>query len=162
MPHSAADAILTMSSPDPRKRFPRSARVRTRAEYSTVFNGARRVSDPIMTIHWCQGDKPARMGMAVSRKVDPHAVGRNRIKRVLRDATRHIRPWMSPGDFVVVARPAARTASNDTVRQAYERLLRRLGALPMPGPDGTMPPPGVVAPSQSEPAPDAGPAEPAR
>jgi ribonuclease P protein component len=63
---------------------------------------------------------------------------------------------------VVVARPAARTASNDTVRQAYERLLRRLGALPMPGPDGTMPPPGVVAPSQSEPAPDAGPAEPAR
>ena len=33
-------------------------------------------------------DTPARLGLAVSRKVDPRAVGRNRIKRVLRDATR--------------------------------------------------------------------------
>ncbi len=162
MPHSAADAILTVSSSDPRKRFPRSARVRTRAEYTTVFNGARRVSDPLMTLHWCQGDTPARLGLAVSRKVDPHAVGRNRIKRVLRDATRHLRPCLKSGDYVVVARAAARTASNATLRQAFERLLRRLGALPMPGADGTMPPPGGIAPSLSEPAPDAGPAEPPR
>lgn len=102
-------------------------------------------------------------GREIKTKIDPRAVGRNRVKRVLRDATRHLRPWMSAGDYVVVARSAARTASNSDIRQAFERLLRRLGALPMPGADGTMPPPlGVVPLSQSEPALRAGPVEPAR
>ena len=164
MPLSAADAIaMTVSSADPRKRFPRSARVRTRAEYSTVFNGARRVSEPLMTLHWLPEDRPARMGLAVSRKVDPHAVGRNRIKRVLRDAMRHCRADLLPGDIVVVVRSAARTASNDEIRQAFLRLLRRLGALPAPVVDGTMPPSdGVASPSSNEPAPRPGTAEPVR
>ena len=37
--------------------------------------------------------RPRRLGLAVSRKVDKRAVGRNRIKRVLRDCFRHHRPW---------------------------------------------------------------------
>ena len=106
MPHDAAPAIVIVSTDDPRKRFPRSARVRTRAEYSSVFDGARRVSDPLMTLHWLKADTPARLGLAVSRKVDARAVGRNRIKRVLRDAMRHLRPEMAGGDFVVVAAQA--------------------------------------------------------
>ncbi|MBD9536161.1 ribonuclease P protein component [Stenotrophomonas sp. MH1] len=151
-----------MSSAFPRKRFPRSARVRTRAEYSTVFNGARRVSDPLMTLHWLKGDAPARLGMAVSRKVDTRAVGRNRIKRVLRDATRHLLPCLAGGDFVVVARSAAKTASNQQIREAFERLLRRAGALPAAGADGTMPPRKGAEPTPLN-APDAssGRAEPA-
>ena len=163
MPQSAADAIpMTVSPADPRKRFPRSARVRTRAEYSTVFNGARRASEPLMTLHWLPADRPARLGLAVSRKVDPNAVGRNRIKRVLRDTLRHCRVDLQPGDFVVVARSAAREASNDAIRQAFLRLLQRLRALPMPAVSGTMPPPdGVASPSLTEPAPRPGPAEPA-
>ena len=163
MPLSAADAIaMTVSSADPRKRFPRSARVRTRAEYSTVFDGARRVSEPLMTLHWLPADRPARLGLAVSRKVDPHAVGRNRIKRVLRDTLRHCRTDLQPGDFVVVARSAARHASNDDIRQAFLRLLHRLRALPLPTANGTMPPSdGVASPSLIEPAPRSGPAEPA-
>ncbi|WP_313255816.1 ribonuclease P protein component [Stenotrophomonas sp.] len=151
-----------MSSAFPRKRFPRSARVRTRAEYSTVFNGARRVSDPLMTLHWLKGDAPARLGMAVSRKVDTRAIGRNRIKRVLRDATRHLLPCLAGGDFVVVARSAAKTASNQQIREAFERLLRRAGALPAAGADGTMPPRKGAEPTPLN-APDAssGRAEPA-
>ena len=74
MPHDAAAAIVIVNTDDPRKRFPRSARVRTRAEYSSVFNGARRVSDPLMTLHWLKADTPARLGLAVSRKVDVRAV----------------------------------------------------------------------------------------
>ena len=163
MPLPAADAILTVSSSDPRKRFPRSARVRTRAEYTTVFNGARRVSDPLMTLHWLKGDTPARLGLAVSRKVDTRAVGRNRIKRVLRDATRHLLPCLAGGDFVVVARSAAKTASNQQIREAFERLLRRAGALPVVAAGGTMPPREGVNPLPSLNAPEtpSGGAEPA-
>jgi len=103
------------------------------------------VSDPLMTLHWLPADRPARLGLAVSRKVDPNAVGRNRIKRVLRDILRQTRTDIQPGDFVVVARSAARSASNDEIRQAFLRLLRRLRALPTPGVDGTMPPPDGIA-----------------
>ncbi|WP_083489745.1 ribonuclease P protein component [Stenotrophomonas ginsengisoli] len=134
-----------MNATDPCKRFPRSARVRTRPEYSTVFDGARRVSDPLMTVHWLRGENPARLGLAVSRKVDTRAVGRNRIKRVLRDATRHLRWQMVGGDFVVVARAAAKTASNDEIRQSFERLLRRAGALPPAGAEVTIASPGNTA-----------------
>ena len=151
-----------MSSAFPRKRFPRSARVRTRAEYTSVFNGARRVSDPLMTLHWLKGDTPARLGMAVSRKVDTRAVGRNRIKRVLRDATRHLLPCLASGDFVIVARSAAKTASNQQIREAFERLLRRAGALPAAGADGTMPPRKGAEPTPlNAPDPSSGRAEPA-
>ncbi|WP_305804752.1 ribonuclease P protein component [Stenotrophomonas sp. YIM B06876] len=151
-----------MSSTYPRKRFPRSARVRTRAEYTSVFNGARRVSDPLMTLHWLKGETPARLGLAVSRKVDTRAVGRNRIKRVLRNATRHVRPRMAGGDYVIVARAAAKTASNDQIREAFERLLRRAGALPVVAASGTMPPPEGAEPiSLTVPESPSGRAEPA-
>ncbi|MCD9085181.1 ribonuclease P protein component [Stenotrophomonas sp. SY1] len=152
-----------MSSAFPRKRFPRSARVRTRAEYTSVFNGARRVSDPLMTLHWLKADSPARLGLAVSRKVDTRAVGRNRIKRVLRDATRHLRPCLAGGDYVIVARSAAKTASNQQIREAFERLLRRAGALPAANANGTMPPREGAEPLPSLKAPEAssGRAEPA-
>jgi ribonuclease P protein component len=99
-----------------------------------------------MTVHWLRGDNPARLGLAVSRKVDTRAVGRNRIKRVLRNATRHLLTQMSSGDFVVVARAAAREASNEQIQQAFLRLLRRAGALPPMGPEVTMTSPGSVNP----------------
>ena len=96
----------------PRARFPRSARVRLRAEYAVVFEKGRRSADPLFALHWLAGPQPPRLGLAVSRKVDPRAVGRNRIKRVLREATRRLRPQLAGGDYVVVARVAARSASN--------------------------------------------------
>ena len=162
MPHDAAPAIVIVSTDDPRKRVPRSARVRTRAEYSSVFDGARRVSDPLMTLHWLKADTPARLGLAVSRKVDARAVGRNRIKRVLRDAMRHLRPEMAGGDFVVVARSAAKVAENPQIREAFERLLRRAGALPVAGVGGTMPPrKSAESPSLNASGKSPGPAEPA-
>lgn len=146
LPRDAANATPIVSSAFPRKRFPRSARVRTRAEYTSVFNGARRVSDPLMTLHWLNGDSPPRLGLAVSRKVDTRAVGRNRIKRVLRNATRHLRSCLAGGDYVIVARAAAKTASNQQIHEAFERLLRRAGALPPAGVSGTMPPREGVGP----------------
>ena len=135
----------------PRPTFPRAARVRARAEFDRVFAGGRRVSDPLLALHWLQdGVAPARLGLAVSRKVDPRAVGRNRIKRVLRDRFRHLRSELPPGSYVVVARPAAARADNGALRMSLQSLLQRAGALPASRGDGTMPaacPPGATPPS---------------
>ncbi|MEP6906808.1 MAG: ribonuclease P protein component [Pseudoxanthomonas sp.] len=120
--------------------FPPAVRVRTGAEYTRVFENARRTSDPVLSLHWLAGEAPARLGLAVSRKVDPNAVGRNRIKRVFRDQFRKLRTQLPPGDYVVVARVAARSADNTQLRDTFLRTFIRAGALPASSAPGTMPP----------------------
>ena len=126
--------------------LPRSARVRARAEFDSVFQGGRRTSDPMLSLHWLRDDLPARLGLAVSRKVDPRAVGRNRIKRVLRAQFRALRGQLPPGAYVLVARAAAATVDAPTLRNSFASLLRRAGALPVSGAGGTMPAADVPSP----------------
>jgi ribonuclease P protein component len=135
--------------------FPRHARVRARADYARVFEQARRTSDPLMSLHWLAGDAPARLGLAVSRKVDTRAVMRNRIKRQLR-------AQLPGGDYVIVARAPAAKATASQLRATFERVLSRAGALPPPAAGGTMPP-GLNSPappptpsSSTKPVSDAG------
>ncbi|QNP41978.1 ribonuclease P protein component [Lysobacter solisilvae (ex Woo and Kim 2020)] len=134
-------------------RFPRTARVRARADFDRIFEHGRRQATPRLAVHWHATDTPARLGLAVSRKVDPRAVGRNRIKRSLRDVFRRHRTALAAGDYVVVARATARAATHEQLERHFLDLLRRLGALPVvalpltPAP-GTMPPaPDALAPS---------------
>ena len=42
--------------------LPRIARIRTRAEFDRVFQGGRRTSDPVLSLHWLGDDVPARPG----------------------------------------------------------------------------------------------------
>ncbi|TWT22695.1 ribonuclease P protein component [Luteimonas marina] len=120
-------------------RFPRLARVRARADFDRIFQNGRRVALPMLALHWLADDTPARLGLAVSRKVDARAVGRNRIKRILRDHFRHLRATLPGGAYVLVARPPAAVATPPALREAMTALLRRAGALPHPAADGTMP-----------------------
>ena len=145
---------------DPCARFPRSARVRLRAEYSAVFEQGRRHGDPLFALHWAPGPQSPRLGLAVSRKVDPRAVGRNRIKRTLREAFRHLRGRLPGGAYVVVARAGAAQADGAALRDAFERLLQRAGALPPPPPACTMPPANPLPSDDAAPA--RGPSQPAR
>ena len=140
-------------------RFPRSARVRTRVEYSRVFDDGRRTSHPLLSLHWRADAQPPRLGLAVSRKVDPNAVGRNRIKRALREQFRALRPLLAYGDYVVVARSPAATIPARDLRDAFVSLLQRAGALPASGAGGTMPaavrestatPPVTTGPASSQ------------
>ncbi len=160
----------------PMTRFPRTARVRARSDFDRIFKHGRRVALPVLALHWqsiqvessetltepssSASPRPAlpgattappglpRLGLAVSRKVDPHAVGRNRIKRVLRDSFRHLRAQLRDGDYVVVARVGAARCSGDELRQAFIGLLVRAGALPASAAPVTM------SPSAASPSPD--------
>ena len=116
-----------------------------------------------MSLHCLHDEQPARLGLAVSRKVDPHAVGRNRIKRVLRDAFRRSRAQLAAGAYVVVARQAAAQADGAALRAAFHSVLLRAGALPPPDAPGTMPGVGLPiaerqpsSPPSSVPRPRAG------
>lgn len=130
-------------------RFPPAARVRARAEFALAFAEGRRVADPLLALHHRADAMAPRLGLAVSRKVDPNASGRNRIKRVLRDAFRRQRAALAGGAYVVVARPGAGSAANDALRAALQGLLIRAGALPRPIAAGTMPPAPSPPPERS-------------
>jgi ribonuclease P protein component len=119
--------------------LPPAARVRTRAEFDLAFKQGRRTATPLFALHWQPDDVPPRLGLAVSRKVDRRAVGRNRIKRALREEFRHLRGDLPRGRYVVVARHAAATCDAATLRAALVSALHRSGALPLPATTGTMP-----------------------
>jgi ribonuclease P protein component len=119
--------------------FPRTARVRARAEFDRIFKQGRRIAAPTLALHWLTEGAVARLGLAVSRKVSPHAVARNRIKRALREQFRALRAGLPGGDYVLVARPGAATSSLTGLRAEFVALLMRAGALPRPPCDGTMP-----------------------
>lgn len=129
--------------------FPRQARVRLRAEFDRVFADAKRTATPLLALHILHEPGEARLGLAVSRKVDKRAVGRNRIKRILREQFRHLRPDLAPGAYVVVARPAAGKADHSTIVDAFLSALRRARALPPASMSGTMP---AASPIPSPPA----------
>lgn len=111
----------------------------TRAAFVRVFEGGRRISDPLLALHWLAGPQPAQLGLAVSRKVDATAVGRNRIKRVLRETFRMQRTQLAGGAYVVVARSGARQADNARIADSLLQLLQRARALPASTTTGTMP-----------------------
>jgi ribonuclease P protein component len=127
--------------------------VRAKREFTRVFEGGKRISHPAMSLHWLRDDAPARLGLAVSRKVDPDAVGRNRIKRSLREQFRRIRSDLGAGAYVLVARPPAAQATNHELRAGLLALLQRAGALPPPDAPGTMPASAPDQPCSDRPSP---------
>ena len=109
-------------------RYPRSARVRARPEFDAVFAHGHRAATPILALHYLPDDRPARIGFAVSRKVDHF---------------RRQRVALAGGAYVVVARPPAGRAPGPALIAAFEQALRqalRRAALPPSLASGTMPP----------------------
>lgn len=107
-----------------RRRLPRSARLLTGARFSAVFAERRCHSNALFRIHYAPSDQ-ARLGMAVSRRVSPRAVVRNRIRRQIRESFRLWRPRLAPLDYVVVARSAASQADRITLRETLDQLWQR-------------------------------------
>ena len=78
-------------------------------DFDTVYRQGRSVSTRYLTLHWFPREEDSegepRLGLAVPRAVGP-AGGRNRVKRVLREAWKKLLPEVPPGrDYVLVARP---------------------------------------------------------
>ena len=68
----------------------------------------------------------ARLGLAVGVRAAGNAVNRNRVKRVVREAFRHIHQELPAVDLVVNARPAAGKASNADMTTSVMALWNRI------------------------------------
>ena len=87
-------------------RFSRQQRIRTRAEFSAVFDRKQRSSaGPLLAFVVPNGTELTRLGISMSRRVGI-AARRNRIKRMVREAFRLQQHDLPRGwDIVIVPRP---------------------------------------------------------
>jgi ribonuclease P protein component len=94
-------------------RFPLQARLRTQAEFRFVFARPSVSSDRCFRVLSRANDLDySRLGMAVSRKVCRRAVGRNQLKRIIRESFRTHQEELAPeGGYDIVVLPSAGAAS---------------------------------------------------
>ena len=114
-------------------KFSRQSRLLKPAEFKSVFQQAFRSGDDCFRIlARANGIQCHRLGMAVSKKACPLAVGRNRIKRLVRESfrTRILGSGHSETlDFVVLPNPSAAKLTNKALDQSlsnhWQRLIRK-------------------------------------
>ena len=102
--------------------FPRTHRLSRRADFSAVYEARVRDSSGPLTIYARPNHLPhLRLGLSTSRKVGT-APRRNRIRRLLREAFRHLQHDLPKGfDLVIVVRPHEPLMLAD-----YQRLLTEM------------------------------------
>ncbi|HLR86738.1 MAG TPA: ribonuclease P protein component [Wenzhouxiangella sp.] len=104
--------------------LPRTARLLSGRQFKAVFAGRLSCGNRFFRIFHQPSDQP-RIGLAVSRRVAPRAVDRNRIRRCIRETFRLRRARLEPRDYVVTARPAAAGESRSTLARALDELWQR-------------------------------------
>jgi ribonuclease P protein component len=101
-------------------------RLKSRAEFVAASRGSRRHTQHFtLQVRRRDDADPARFGVTITKKTVPLAVGRNRIRRRLREALRQGAALSAtPGhDYVIVARETAVTASFATLKQDLAAAL---------------------------------------
>ncbi len=108
------------------RRFRRQSRLPDSSAYSRVFKKAERSRDTMFTVLYkSNGEQEARLGLAISKKHCRGAVGRNRLKRLVRESFRMNRADLQGLDLVVMNQPPATRASNkalfDSLNEHWQR-----------------------------------------
>ncbi|MFN3234368.1 MAG: ribonuclease P protein component [Gammaproteobacteria bacterium] len=108
-------------------KFPKTSRLLNRAQFDRVFKSARKLYSPNLTLLYrANGEAHPRLGMIVSRKSYPHAVDRNRFKRMARETFRLSAQKMPDIDIVIIAKKKLPALSTTDLGQEFEQLWRRL------------------------------------
>jgi ribonuclease P protein component len=94
-------------------RFSRQLRLTDSTDFDRVFGNSRRSSDEFFTVLYRRNRlRYARLGLAIAKKRVRKAVGRNRLKRIIRESFRCAQKQLIGRDIVIMARRDAGSASN--------------------------------------------------
>jgi ribonuclease P protein component len=123
---SAAGDDITEQRPDHGLRP--AHRLRKATDFEAVFGTAQRSSDALFTVLYRpSGLEVPRLGLAIAAKRVRTAVGRNRLRRLIRESFRVHKATLAGLDIVVLARDGAAQAANDQVAVSLAAHWKRLG-----------------------------------
>jgi ribonuclease P protein component len=106
--------------------FSTEQRLHSPAQFGRVFAENTRSTDRFFTILGRpNGQIAARLGLTISKRAAKRAVDRNKLKRQAREAFRQ-HDGLPPWDFVVLAKPEARSAELPVLRESLNRHFDRL------------------------------------
>ena len=107
--------------------YSRELRLLTPEDFQPVFKNAIPAVSPHLTLLARKNtlDHP-RIGMAIPKKHIKHAVGRNRIRRIVREQFRHQQHQLPSVDIVVIAKAGIADLSNQEINKVLDKLWRKL------------------------------------
>ncbi|MFL6624091.1 MAG: ribonuclease P protein component [Sulfurifustaceae bacterium] len=106
--------------------MPRARRLSGAADFDAARRGDLRSRDPFFNVTASRHPGSGRIGIAVSRRVSPKAVARNRIKRLIRESFRTQQGMLQGLNIVVVAQPPAARANNAALTRSLRSHWRQL------------------------------------
>ena len=132
----AADSLPDHSSTD--LRLGRERRLRHRRDFVQVFAKGIRLHGRVISLVVLPNrvDHP-RLGLAISRRVVRHAVGRHRLKRRIRESFRHNISRLRGLDIVVVGRTGVEKVASRRFTELLEMLWERASRLDHYPPDNS-------------------------
>ena len=133
VPESAPSAIPSATPRD--LRLPRESHLRSPKDYARAYREGVRARGDLLVVVLCpNGRGITRMGLSIGKRIWKHAVRRNRVRRVFREAFRLARHELPVGyDLVLIAAEprleprleATRTELVSLVQRAERKLRRR-------------------------------------
>ncbi|NCZ96405.1 ribonuclease P protein component [bacterium] len=121
-------SAATPATPGRDRRLPRARILRRRSDFQAIRATGGTESGSCLKLNWRRLPGPSRRMAAIVTKACGPAVTRNRIKRWIREAWRHLQVDLVPGlDSVWISRPKAATAGLETLREEMSRLYRKAG-----------------------------------
>lgn len=102
-------------------RLPKQARLLNAADFNRVFDKSVRSSDQYFTVLVRPNDlNRPRLGMAISKRRVKLAVGRNRLKRLVRENFR-LSEYNCSADYVVMAGKRGAVGTNQELTRSLEK-----------------------------------------
>lgn len=107
--------------------FPKKNRLLIPSDYQRVFKAGRKQKGGMFTFICCaNGGKQARLGLAIAKKHVPLAVGRNKIRRIIRETFRHHQAVLKGNDIVVITQKELHELSNPNLHKDLNQQWRLL------------------------------------
>lgn len=93
--------------------------------FQAVYRRGKRQGGRFLVLTYLKA-RELKVGFSVSSKVG-NAVVRNRVRRMLRDDFRHLRPELLPGRYVISVRAGAQAASHTQLTKELRYLFDKAG-----------------------------------
>ena len=96
-------------------------------QFKPVFDGTRKIRNKYLSVFGVKNNlEYSRLGLAISKKSVKFAVGRNRIKRLIREEFRFQKDLLKGFDIVIVSKPSINDLTNSELREMLVREWKKL------------------------------------